>query len=132
MSPGVEVNQTGRVFRAPPCRPTKENDGLDSGMPRSGERRSLTPINEVSPSSRRFDRGRLRTVHTGGTSTSAPDMTAYHLALLTAAFFALAATVFSLTIHDCDAAKTIVCRRRRPAAIASRRPEAPVPEGSPA
>ena len=69
---------------------------------------------------------------TGGTSTSAPDLTAYHLAFLTAGLFALAAAVFSLTIHDSDAAETIVRRRRRPAAVASRPTEAPVPEGSPA
>ncbi len=67
---------------------------------------------------------------TGGTSTSAPDMTAYHLAFLTAALFAPAGAVFSLTIHDSDAAETIVRRRRRPAAVATRRSEAPVPEGS--
>jgi len=69
---------------------------------------------------------------TGGTSTSPPDMTAYHLAFLTAALFALTAAVFSLTIHDSDAAETIGRRRRRPAAVAARRSEAPVPEGSPA
>jgi len=59
-------------------------------------------------------------------------MTAYHLAFLTEALFALAAAVFSLTIHDSDAAETIVRRRPRPAAVATRRSEAPVPEGSPA
>jgi EmrB/QacA subfamily drug resistance transporter len=60
---------------------------------------------------------------------SAPDMTAYHLAFLTAALFALAGAAFSLSIHDSDAAETIVRRRRRPAASA---PPAgiPVPEGS--
>jgi hypothetical protein len=60
---------------------------------------------------------------------SAPDMTAYHLAFLTAALFALAGAAFSLGIHDSDAAETIVRRRRRPTASA---PPAgvPVPEGS--
>ena len=62
---------------------------------------------------------------TGG--TAAPDLTAYHAAFLTAAVFALAAAGFSLTIHDSDAAETIV-RRRRPSAPAP----VPVPEGSPA
>jgi EmrB/QacA subfamily drug resistance transporter len=61
----------------------------------------------------------------------APDMTAYHLAFLTAALFALAAAAFSLTIHDADAAETIV-RRGRSRAIPARRAEIPVPEGSPA
>ncbi len=66
-----------------------------------------------------------------GGSTAAPDITAYHFAFLTAAVFALAAAAFSLTIHDSDAAETIVRRvRRRPAPIA--RAEIPVPEGSPA
>jgi hypothetical protein len=65
-----------------------------------------------------------------GSGTS-PDITAYHLAFLTAAVFALAAAGFSLTIHDSDAAETIVRRvRRRPAPVP--RPEIPVPEGSPA
>jgi EmrB/QacA subfamily drug resistance transporter len=48
----------------------------------------------------------------GGTST--PDITAYHLAFLAAAVFALVAVVFSLSIHDGDAAETIVRRPRRP------------------
>ena len=61
---------------------------------------------------------------TGG--TAAPDMTAYHAAFFTAAAFALVAAGFSLSIHDSDAAETIV-RRRRPAAPA----RVPVPEGSP-
>jgi hypothetical protein len=67
----------------------------------------------------------------GAGGTSAPDITAYHFAFLTAAIFALAAAAFSLTIHDSDAAETIVRRARRlptlvpPAQI-------PVPEGSPA
>ncbi len=64
-------------------------------------------------------------------SGSAPDMTAYHFAFFTAAIFALAAVGFSLTIHDSDAAETIVRRvRRRPAPV--RHAEIPVPEGSPA
>ena len=65
----------------------------------------------------------------GGSST--PDITAYHLAFLTAAVFALAAAAFSLTIHDSDAAETIVRRVRRRPAPAPRAP-VPVPEGSPA
>jgi EmrB/QacA subfamily drug resistance transporter len=66
---------------------------------------------------------------TGGTST--PDISAYHFAFLTAAIFALAAAAFSLSIHDSDAAETIVRRdRRRPASAPS--PRVPVPEGSPA
>ena len=44
--------------------------------------------------------------------------------------FALAAAGFSLTIHDSDAAETIVRRVRRSAP--ARRAEIPVPEGSPA
>ena len=64
----------------------------------------------------------------GGSST--PDITAYHLAFLTAAVFALAAAAFSLTIHDSDAAETIVRRVRRRPAPALRAP-VPVPEGSP-
>jgi EmrB/QacA subfamily drug resistance transporter len=66
----------------------------------------------------------------GGTTASAPDMTAYHLAFFTAALFALVAAVFSLTIHDSDAAETIVRRRRKPAVAGAPRPEVPVPEGS--
>jgi EmrB/QacA subfamily drug resistance transporter len=68
----------------------------------------------------------------GGAGSGAPDLTAYHLAFLTAAAFALAGVFFSLTIHDSDAAETIVRRRsvrrigRTPAAL--REPEpAPVP-----
>jgi len=48
--------------------------------------------------------------HASGGSAP-PDLTAYHLAFLTAAGFALAAVVFSLSIHDSDAAATIVRRR---------------------
>ncbi len=53
----------------------------------------------------------------------APDITAYHLAFFAAACFALVAAFFSLTIHDSDAAETIVRRPRR------RRTAAVVPEG---
>jgi EmrB/QacA subfamily drug resistance transporter len=63
--------------------------------------------------------------------SSAPDMTAYHLAFFTAALFALIAAGFSLTIHDSDAAETIV--RRRPGRRASRPPApapSPVPQGA--
>ncbi len=52
---------------------------------------------------------------------SAPDLSAYHFAFLTAAFFALAGAVFSLTIHDSDAAETIV--RRVPRARRTAAPE---------
>ncbi len=66
-----------------------------------------------------------------GGRTAPPDIRAYHFAFLTAAVFALAAAAFSLTIHDSDAAETIVRRvRRRPTPIP--RAEIPVPEGSPA
>ena len=51
----------------------------------------------------------------GGTVVQ-PDITAYHFAFLTAAVFALGGVAFSLTIHDSDAAETIV--RRAPAARA--------------
>jgi EmrB/QacA subfamily drug resistance transporter len=46
----------------------------------------------------------------GGSST--PDMRAYHLAFFTAAMFSLAGVIFSLSIHDSDAAETIVRRGR--------------------
>jgi MFS family permease len=61
-----------------------------------------------------------------------PDMSAYHLAFLTAALFALAGVAFSLTIHDSDAAETIVRRVRRPRRTVSavRRGALPVPEGA--
>ena len=61
----------------------------------------------------------------GSASTSAPDITAYRFAFLTAAIFALAAAAFSLTIHDSDAAETIVRRVRRPAAAPRRRSRCP-------
>ena len=57
----------------------------------------------------------------GAGGTSSPDITGYHLAFLTAAIFALAAAAFSLTIHDSDAAETIVRRVRRPAPVRSHR-----------
>jgi EmrB/QacA subfamily drug resistance transporter len=43
----------------------------------------------------------------------APDITAYHLAFLASAAFALVAVFFSLSIHDSDAAETIVRRQKR-------------------
>ena len=61
----------------------------------------------------------LSTVLIGVGSTQAaggishPDLRAYHLAFAAAAAFALGGTVFSLTIHDSDAAETMV-RRHRP------------------
>jgi EmrB/QacA subfamily drug resistance transporter len=45
-------------------------------------------------------------------SATRPDMRAYHFAFLTAAFFSLAAVFFSWSIHDNDAAETIVRRGR--------------------
>jgi Major Facilitator Superfamily len=66
----------------------------------------------------------------GAGGTSSPDISGYRFAFLTAAIFALAAAAFSLTIHDSDAAETIVRRVRRPAPVP--RAEIPVPEGSPA
>jgi hypothetical protein len=61
----------------------------------------------------------------GAGGAHGPDINAYHLAFLAAAVFALAGAAFSLTIHDSDAAETIVRPRRRAA-----RPEpAPVHEG---
>ena len=63
--------------------------------------------------------------------TSAPDITAYHYAFLTAALFALAAAAFSITIHDSDAAETIVRRVRRRTAP-DPNAEIGVPEPSPA
>ncbi len=52
------------------------------------------------------------TTHGAG-GISQPDLRAYHLAFAAAAAFALAGTAFSLTIHDSDAAETMV-RRSRP------------------
>ena len=69
------------------------------------------------------------TAHGHG-GTVSPDISGYRFAFLTAAIFALAAAGFSLTIHDDDAAETIVRRVRRDAP--ARRAEIPVPEGSPA
>ena len=48
----------------------------------------------------------------GHASTSSPDITGYRFDFLVAAIFALAAAAFSLTIHDTDAAETIVRRVR--------------------
>jgi EmrB/QacA subfamily drug resistance transporter len=57
-----------------------------------------------------------------------PDMTAYHLAFLASAVFALVGVVFSLSIHDSDAAETIVPPRRRVRQV--RDGAVAVPEGS--
>jgi EmrB/QacA subfamily drug resistance transporter len=76
----------------------------------------------------------LSTVLIGVGSTQAsggsgrPDITAYHLAFFTAALFALVAAGFSLTIHDQDAAETIVRRRRRPI-VPMPRAEVALPQG---
>ncbi len=48
----------------------------------------------------------------GGGGVSHPSLRAYHLAFAAAAVFALVGAAFSLTIHDSDAAETMV--RRRP------------------
>ena len=61
--------------------------------------------------------------------STAPDMTAYHLAFLTAALFALVAAGFSLTIHDSDAAETMVRRRPRRPARPAPRATSPIPQG---
>ncbi len=53
------------------------------------------------------------TTGSGGGSLS-PGIDSYHAAFVVAMLFALAAAGFSLTIHDADAAETIV-RRHRPA-----------------
>jgi hypothetical protein len=50
---------------------------------------------------------------TGSGGTANPDMTAYHLAFLASAAFALVGVLFSLSIHDSDAAETIVRRHKR-------------------
>ena len=47
------------------------------------------------------------------------DMRAYHVAFGTACLFALAAAAFSMTIHDGDAAETMVLRRRRSSPVPS-------------
>jgi EmrB/QacA subfamily drug resistance transporter len=47
-----------------------------------------------------------------GNAGAAPNLEAYHFAFLAAACFALAGAAFSLTIHDSDAAETIVRRGR--------------------
>jgi EmrB/QacA subfamily drug resistance transporter len=57
-----------------------------------------------------------------------PDMTAYHLAFLASAMFALVGVVFSLTIHDSDAAETIVPPHKRVRQV--RGGAVTVPEGS--
>jgi uncharacterized YccA/Bax inhibitor family protein len=49
-----------------------------------------------------------------------PDLRAYHLAFATAAAFAVVAAVCSLSIHDVDAAETMV-RRGRPKAAQGNR-----------
>jgi EmrB/QacA subfamily drug resistance transporter len=60
----------------------------------------------------------------------APDITAYHLAFFTAAVFALVAAAFALTIHDSDAAETIVRRPRRRRVAPVPTVGIPVPQGS--
>ena len=65
---------------------------------------------------------------TASGGAAAPDLTAYHLAFLTSAAFALVGVVFSLSIHDSDAAETIVPPRKR--VPRARRAPVAVPEGS--
>jgi hypothetical protein len=48
----------------------------------------------------------------GSGATAEPDLTGYHAAFYAAMAFALAAALCSLTIHDADAAETIVRRGR--------------------
>jgi predicted MFS family arabinose efflux permease len=59
------------------------------------------------------------------------NLTAYHFAFLIAAGVALAGAAVALTIHDCDAAATIVRRGRRGAAsgMARQAPEQPMSAG---
>jgi EmrB/QacA subfamily drug resistance transporter len=57
-----------------------------------------------------------------------PDMTAYHLAFLASALFALVGVVFALSIHDSDAAETIVPPHKRVRPVRSG--TVTVPEGS--
>jgi EmrB/QacA subfamily drug resistance transporter len=65
----------------------------------------------------------------GGTAgTAAPDINAYHLAFLASAIFALVAIPFALSIHDSDAAETIVRRPKR--VRAAQGTAVSVPEGS--
>jgi hypothetical protein len=58
----------------------------------------------------------------GGTTHA--NMRAYHVAFFAAALFAVAAAAIALTIHDGDAAETMVRRGRRVRATA---PPGPVP-----
>jgi len=53
----------------------------------------------------------IGSTHAAG-GISHPNLRAYHLAFLTASVFALAATSFSLVMHDADAAETMVRRGR--------------------
>lgn len=46
-----------------------------------------------------------------------PDLTAYHAAFLAAAGVAIAAAAIALTIHDSDAAATMIRRGRRTAEV---------------
>jgi EmrB/QacA subfamily drug resistance transporter len=57
-----------------------------------------------------------------------PDMTAYHLAFLASALFALVGVVFALSIHDSDAAETIVPPHKRVRQV--RGGSVTLPEGS--
>jgi EmrB/QacA subfamily drug resistance transporter len=59
--------------------------------------------------------------HASG-GVSLPNLRAYHLAFATAALFSLAAIGFSVTIHDSDAAATMVRRGKRAAPAAGVEP----------
>jgi EmrB/QacA subfamily drug resistance transporter len=64
----------------------------------------------------------------GSGATASPDLSAYHYAFLASAAFALVGVFFSLSIHDSDAAETIVRRPKRVRAAPDG--PVPVPEGS--
>jgi EmrB/QacA subfamily drug resistance transporter len=66
------------------------------------------------------------TTHATGV-TALPDIRAYHFAFLAAALFAVVAIPFSLSIHDADAAETIVRRGRLGGAAV---PDVPSPQES--
>jgi MFS family permease len=62
----------------------------------------------------------IGSTHAAGAGAT-PDMRAYHLAFAAAAIFAIGAAAFSLTIHDTDAAETMVRRTRKAKATAPAR-----------
>ena len=68
-------------------------------------------------------------VASGSGVTAEPDLSGYHAAFFAAMAFALAAAACSLTIHDSDAAETIVRRGRAARTVTT--PANPVPRSSP-